>query len=835
MKREQLIHEQRRDAELTQLAREAVSEGEMTKHAHCYHTKSGILMRKWRPPEAPASEEWQIVHQIVLPKSCRNEVMSLAHESPMAGHLGINKTYHKVLSHFFWPKMKRDVAEFGRTCHTCQMVGKPNKPIPVAPLQPIPACGEPFSEVIIDCVGPLPKTRAGNQYLLTIMCKATRFPEAVPLRSIKAPKIVDSLIKFFTFVSLPQSVQSDQGSNFMSAIMQQTMYQLGIKQYKSSAYHPESQGALERFHQTLKNMIRAYCMEHNNDWDQGIHLLLFAAREAIQESLGFSPFELVFGRTVRGPLKLLKELWLAEDTSDNLLDQVAELRYRLVRAKDMAKKNLGKSQQRMKTWYDKKSKKRCFKVGDRVLALLPTLQQPLQARYCGPYLIIKKVNDVDYVINMPDRRKSQRLCHINMLKEYHDRTTSSSDAAAQPVAVATCLVQTSRDKEVDEDIFDSTMVLKNSDVLRNLKGKLHYLSPPEQDKMTQLILQFTELFPDVPGRAECVFHDVDIGNTTPIKQHPYRVNPNKLKFLNEEVDYMLRHGIIERSQSEWSSPCILVPKKDGTYRFCTDLRKLNLVTKADSYLIPRVEDCIDRIGCAKYISKLDLLKDYWQVPLMPRAKEISAFVTPRGFYQYRVMPFGMKNAPATFQCMINKITANFEGCEAYIDDVIVFGNTWEQHLERVRELFRRLRTAKLTVNLIKSDFGHAHVIYLGHVVGQGQVKPVMVKVEAIINYPVPHSKKEVMRFLGMSGYYSNILDNEILPKVYTIYRRDRGARGARVLIAVDKPVSSQLIDCPKELELLLIQIGLKHPTRICLVYNPEQLYQIHTSNHLLLL
>ena len=441
----------------------------------------------------------------------------------------------------------------------------------------------------------------------------------------------------------------------------------------------------------------------------------------------------------------------------------------------MAKKNLGKSQQRMKTWYDKKSKKRCFKVGDRVLALLPILQQPLQARYCGPYLIIRKVNDVDYVINTPDRRKSQRLCHINMLKEYHDRTTSSSDAAAQPVAVATCLVRTSRDKEVDEDIFDSTMVLKNSDVLRNLKGKLHHLSPPEQDEMTQLILQFTELFPDVPGRAECVFHDVDIGNTTPIKQHPYRVNPNKLKFLNEEVDYMLRHGIIERSQSEWSSPCILVPKKDGTYRFCTDFRKLNLVTKADSYPIPRVEDCIDRIGCAKYISKLDLLKGYWQVPLTPRAKEISAFVTPRGFYQYRVMPFGMKNAPATFQRMINKITANFEGCEAYIDDVIVFGNTWEQHLERVRELFRRLRTAKLTVNLIKSDFGHAHVIYLGHVVGQGQVKPVMAKVEAIINYPVPHSKKEVMRFLGMSGYYRKFCKNfsNVCEPLTRLLRKDK--------------------------------------------------------------
>ena len=116
--------------------------------------------------------------------------------------------------------MKRDVEKFCRTCHVCQMVGKPNNPISVAPLKPIPTCGEPFSEVIIDCVGPLSKTKAGNKYLLTIMCRVTRFLEAVPLHSIKAPKIVDSLVKFFSFVGLPRSVQSDQGSNFMSGLMQ---------------------------------------------------------------------------------------------------------------------------------------------------------------------------------------------------------------------------------------------------------------------------------------------------------------------------------------------------------------------------------------------------------------------------------------------------------------------------------------------------------------------------------------------------------------------------------------------------------------------------------------
>ena len=146
------------------------------------------------------------------------------------------------------------------------------------------------------------------------MCTSTRFPEAIPLRNIKTKTIVKALVKFFTLFGLPKCVQSDQGSNFMSGTFQQVMDQLGIKQYKSSAYHPESQGALERFHQTLKNMIRTYCFDTEKQWDEGIHFLLFAVRESIQESLGFSPFELVFGHNVRGPLKLFKEKFLSDDS-----------------------------------------------------------------------------------------------------------------------------------------------------------------------------------------------------------------------------------------------------------------------------------------------------------------------------------------------------------------------------------------------------------------------------------------------------------------------------------------------------------------------------------------
>lgn len=153
--------------------------------------------------------------------------------------------------------------------------------------------------------------------------------------------------------------------------------------------------------------------------------------------------------------------------------------------------------------------------------------------------------------------------------------------------------------------------------------------------------EFPDLFSDVPGKTTVCSHGIDVGDASPIKQHPYRVNPQKRDIMNAEVEYMLKHGFAVPSQSPWSSPCLLVPKPDSTYRICTDIHKVNNVTKADSFPLSRMEDCVDRVGNAKYVTKLDLLKGYWQVPLTQRALEISAFVTPDSFVQYSVLAFGM--------------------------------------------------------------------------------------------------------------------------------------------------------------------------------------------------
>ena len=154
-----------------------------------------------------------------------------------------------------------------------------------------------------------------------------------------------------------------------------------------------------------------------------------------------------------------------------------------------------------------------------------------------------------------------------------------------------------------------------------------------------------------------------------------------------------------------------------------------------------------------------MLKGYWQVPLTQRAREISAFVTPSGLYQYKVLPFGMKNAPATFQRMVKKLVRDIDGCEGYIDDVVIFSDNWSDHIRQIERFFQIMREAKLTINLMKCEFGKATVKYLGHIVGQGQVRPLDAKIQTIVKYPIPTSRKELARFLGMAGYYRNFCLN----------------------------------------------------------------------------
>lgn len=749
-----LVAEQKQDQSLEFCRDSAVKAKEIVNKSTGYYFKDGVLMRKWTPSVSENSG-WDILYQVVVPKCFREQVLSVAHDN-VAGHLGVAKTFYRVLRHFFWPRIKSDVIKYCRSCHACQTVGKPNQVISPAPLKPIPAIGEPFERILLDCVGPLPKTKAGHTYLLTLMCTATRYPEAIPLRSLRAKAIVKALTVFFSTFGLPRIVQTDQGTNFMSRLFNQILSQLHVKHIVSSAYHPESQGALERFHQTLKTMLRTYCVDSEKEWDEGLPLLLFSVRETVQESLGFSPAELVFGHTVRGPLKLLKETWLSETKPlCNLLDYVSSFRERLHKARDLARSALSNAQIKMKLCFDKKAVIRSFVKGDKVLVLLPLPGSSLQAKFSGPYVVERKLSDTDYVICTHDRQRKTRVCHINMLKRYVVRDEQKElNSSIVPVA-SLSVVSLCR----DEDGLNlrsmpmSDVRLNNSETLAALNSHLCHLSANQRDDIVSLIQSFLGLFSDVPTQTNVIQHDIDVGEHLPIKQHAYRVNPVKRKIIESEVKYLLDNDFAVPSRSAWSSPCLLVPKPDGTHRFCTDYRKVNAITKPDSFPLPLMEDCVDNVGSAQFVTKLDLLKGYWQVPLTERAAEISAFVTPDNFLNYTVMAFGLRNAPATFQRLMNTILADVKNCKAYLDDIVVYSSSWKEHMDTLLVVFTRLLKASLTLNLAKCEFAKATVLYLGKRVGQGQVRPAVQKVQAIVDFPVPQTKRDLRRFLGMAGYY----------------------------------------------------------------------------------
>ncbi|CAM4615358.1 unnamed protein product [Caretta caretta] len=276
----------------------------------------------------------------------------------------------------------------------------------------------------------------------------------------------------------------------------------------------------------------------------------------------------------------------------------------------------------------------------------------------------------------------------------------------------------------------------------------------QRQQIQELCTSYASTFSATPGLTERANHSIDTGNAHPIRVQPYRVSPQAKTAIEREIQDMLQMGVIRPSESAWASPVVLVPKPDGEIRFCVDYRKLNAVTRPDNYPMPRTDELLEKLGRAQFISTLDLTKGYWQVPLDESAKERSAFITHLGLYEFNVLPFGLRNAPATFQRLVDGLLAGLgEYAVAYLDDVAIFSDSWADHLEHLHKVLERIREAGLTVKAKKCQIGLNRVTYLGHQVGQGTISPLQAKVDAIQKWPVPKSKKQVQSFLGLAGYY----------------------------------------------------------------------------------
>ncbi|XP_026050763.1 uncharacterized protein LOC113037671 [Carassius auratus] len=724
-----IVQMQQEDASLTEcFARAAeVREKPIEDNTARYGITKGILYRELGDQK-----------QLVVPQCVREMVLHLSHSIPWAGHLGKNKTTARIKKCFFWPGLKVDVAQFCKSCPVCQKVSlrRPSK----APLQPLPIIDTPFERLGMDVVGPVERSRSGNRFMLVITDYSTRYPEVFPLKSVKAKPVATSLVQLFSRVGFPAEILTDQGTNFMSTLLKQVYQLLGIKSLRTTPYHPQTDGLTERFNQTLKQMLRKFVSETGEDWDQWLPYLLFAYREVPQASTGFSPFELLYGRDVRGPLALLQEMWEGspEKEPTSVVSYVLQMRERLQKMTGLAQNHLAEAREKQKTWYDPLARERDLEVGTKVLVMLPSRESKLLAKWQGPYEIKKRLGPTTYEISMPGQDRSSRVLHVNLLKEWIPR----------PEKAQSLMIRCVEEEESDEQYLPQPVFGEIG---------LDHLTASQQSQVQ--VLFTSKVFSEYPGFTNLIEHGVILKPDAVVKRQSYRI-PERLQVpLQEEVDLMLRLGIIEPSNSEWCHPIVLVPKKDGSIRFCIDFRYLNSVSQFDSYPTPRISDLIDRLGQSKYLTTMDLSKGYWQIPLTPPSRPLTAFRTPRGLFHFKVLPFGLHGAVATFQRLIDQVLRGLPFAAAYLDDIVIYSNTWEEHVQHLAEVLQRLQNAGLTVNPTKCAIAKQETEYLGYVIGQGVVRPQVKKVQALERCAVPQTRKDMRSFLGMAGFYHRFVPN----------------------------------------------------------------------------
>ncbi len=319
--------------------------------------------------------------------------------------------------------------------------------------------------------------------------------------------------------------------------MEELYRMLGTRHLKTSPYHPQTNGAVERFHGTLKHMLRKTTTD-KRDWDIMLPYVLFAFREVPCASTGFSPFDLMFGRHVRGPLDLLQAAWSTDNTSlTTAATWVQEMRQRLDDMQKIAWGNQKNGQVDMQKRYNKGTTPRTLEVGDQVLALLPAGSGKLSAQWHGPYVVTARVSPVTYQVDMPDRRKRHRTFHINMLKQWNS-------PVASVLAVGT--------DQVDGHIV---MMGDDSEGSPTLGPQL---SQCQIKQLQELIHDIPEVFADKPGRTKAAEHCIDTADAQPIRIPPYRIPKAWEGEVKEEIRTLRDMGIIEPCRSPWASPIVAV-------------------------------------------------------------------------------------------------------------------------------------------------------------------------------------------------------------------------------------------------------------------------------------
>ncbi|GFX55083.1 retrovirus-related Pol polyprotein from transposon 297 [Trichonephila clavipes] len=441
--------------------------------------------------------------------------------------------------------------QFVKTCDQCQRAGKPNDK-KKAPLKLVPVIQEVFTKLNIDACGPLPITSKGNRYLITAICMSSKFPEAIPVSDISSVSVTDALLNIFSRMGFPREIQCDQSTSFTSALTTEFFERFGILVRHSSVYHPQS-NPVERFHRTLKRLLLVLCLDAGSEWDKHLPSILLALRTVSHESTGYTPSELVYGKNLRTPETLVMEHWMEpEEEGDLITEYMFKLINRLKRCQEVAINKMEEMQVKRKTWYDKNAVKREFKDGDLVLVLATSRTNKLAVQWIGPGTILNKISETNYLVEIPGRRETSQIYHINMLKPYYKR----------PEHVNVIINDETKNSLADQELEipyleNNSLVYDFEDVIQVSELNKH-LHDKQMDRLRELLNKYSKCFSNNPGLTNLVEHEIQLVSDQPVRTKPYRmshlkhmetvlqrikrakltIKPSKCKFAQQNVKFL---------------------------------------------------------------------------------------------------------------------------------------------------------------------------------------------------------------------------------------------------------------------------------------------------------
>jgi hypothetical protein len=766
------------------------------------------------------------VDQLCLPLKRVETVLKIAHDLPYSGHQAIRRTNDRISMSFYFPGQLQRVKDYCNSCNICQLRARERR-TDLVPIKPIDRHEDNFGHLQADIIGPM----GGGvyKYALVLTDVQSRYVNAFELHTPTAKNVVDKIILHSSLFGLPRYISFDCGTHFTSELTKACLNRLGVSPRFHCPYNPRAAGLVERSNATLKQIISKLAEDMPASWHKVLPFALWSLRTSVNETLGISPYQAVFGQQAIGPLQLLCDDWTGKrplplDIAKAPAQYLRELERRLEIASEYTAEHAAREQTRYTQHYNLRSRDKHFEVGEQVIYLMPSSTHKLTRTWIGPCIVMKKNSPYSYIIEVNGK---QQWCHANHLRKYNERVNSAAchncaiifDTDQEFGYVPTLTIQPNENtvrkavyasthvgpsvsdnidprknsdessSDVDhpmqllEDNDDVTRFFSDASLVRCSKpidivtkidqstskfieridaNKLQHLDETRKMELLHVLNEFSDCFSETPGFCPYVEHKIVVSpEFKPKRLREYRI-PEILKpEIQRQIDELVKMNFIRPSNSPMASPIVAVlkgPTGQGGVRLTIDFRYLNQHSQNDAFVMPHLQDTIQKVGAARYVTVFDAKSGYWQLGLREEDRWLSAFAYDGGLYEWCRLPFGMRTSGNTFcRCVQLILEPIRDFCFAFVDDMSVCSNDWVQHLSHLRSYLTEIRKSGLTLSLKKCSFAQNEVRFVGHIIGSGRHRPDETKLSSVVELNRPTTKKDVRRMVGFFSYFRSYI------------------------------------------------------------------------------